>query len=137
MSPKKEGKAQPANDAGRDKRKQRIPGISIYRRGNTWSFLVSLDPDPLTLKRPRLPGGGFATYEAALSAAVLAKAQAVDKGRIRQPTSDLTVETYLRDWLESVKDHIKPTTYANYSTNIRAYVVPHLGHHKRPGCADT
>jgi len=110
--------------------KSNVPGITVYQRGETWSYTVYLDADPLTLVRSRLNKGGFPSGPDALEAAVLIKAAAEKDGRIRPPRGDLTAEQYLREWLEEIKPSIKATTYANYLTLIDAYVAPNIGHHQ-------
>jgi len=77
--------------------KSNVPGITVYPRGETWSYTVYLDVHPLTLKRDRLNKSGFPSGPEALEAAVLIKAEAEKDGRIRPPRGDLDVETYLRE----------------------------------------
>ena len=72
--------------------------------------------------------GGFETEEAALADAIRAKSESETNQR-GKPT-DLTVQQFLVEWLESVKDSVKPTTYSNYVDNVDAYIVPIIGHHK-------
>jgi hypothetical protein len=39
--------------------KSNVPGITVYPRGETWSYTVYLDAHPLTLKRDRINKSGF------------------------------------------------------------------------------
>ena len=42
--------------------------------------------------------------------------------------SQLTVATYLREWLETmVRPRVRPTTFANYEWYVEKYLVPDLG----------
>ena len=109
-------------------RNRRSRGITVYRRGEKWAFIVYLEPDVLTGKRPRLYRGGFDTDDAALVAAIKAKSEA-EEGRHIQP-SRRTLEQFLTEWLDSIKYSVKPTTYANYVDNVTAYIVPIIGHRK-------
>jgi integrase len=111
-----------------ERRLPRIPGITVYPRGSKWAYIVYSEPDILTKKRDRIYKGGFETDEAALADAIRAKSEAAGTKRIK--LTDLTVQQFLVEWLASVKDAIKPTTYANYADNIDAYIVPIIGHHK-------
>ncbi|GLH97125.1 site-specific integrase [Phytohabitans aurantiacus] len=109
------------------KRVQRlaVPGVTVYPRGKSFAYNVDLEPDPLTGKIRYEYKGGFTTEEEAWTAALKAKA-AVDAGRRVSP-SRRTVATYLAEWLTSIKDAIKPSTYANYVDYIDAYVLPQIG----------
>lgn len=103
-------------------------GITVYRRGEKWAFIVYLEPDILTGKRDRLYRGGFDTEDDAWLTAIKVKSEA-EEGRYIRPSSR-TVGQFLTEWLESIEHSVKPTTYANYADNISAYVVPVIGHRK-------
>jgi integrase len=103
-------------------------GITVYRRGEKWAFIVYLEPDILTGKRDRLYRGGFDTEDDAWLTAIKAKSES-EEGRYIRPSSR-TVVQFLNEWLESVEHSVKPTTYANYADNISAYVEPAIGHRK-------
>jgi hypothetical protein len=87
---------------------------------------VTGDPDVVTGKQARNCEGGLATYDEAWAAALAGKAE-LDTGRVTKPTT-ATVEDYFREWLAAVQTSLKPTTYANYRTNVEAYVLPAVGH---------
>lgn len=38
-----------------------------------------------------------------------------------------TVQTYLADWLETVKLNLRPKTYKSYEGIVRVHLVPHIG----------
>jgi integrase len=103
-------------------------GITVYRRGGKWAFIVYLEPDILTGKRDRLYRGGFDTEDAAWVAAIKARSEA-EESRYIQP-SRRTVGQFLAEWLDAIEHSVKPTTYANYVDNVNAYIVPVIGHRK-------
>jgi integrase len=111
----------------RRKRRQ-SPGITVYRRGGKWAFIVYLEPDILSGKRDRLYRGGFDTEDAAWAAAIKARSEA-EENRYIQP-SRRTVEQFLTEWLAVIEQSVKPTTHANYVDNVNAYIVPAIGHRK-------
>ncbi len=102
-----------------------IPGVTVYPRGKKFAYNVDLEPDPLTGNRRYEYKGGFATEDEAWAAAIKAK-NAVDAGRRVAPSKRIVAE-FLAEWLEAVRDSIKPSTYANYVDYRDAYVLPTVG----------
>ena len=95
----------------------------VMRRGRTWSYVIRVT-DPSGASRPRWVGG-FPTEQAAKAArdearVVARRGEFVDRSRI-------TVQTYLRERLESHALEVKPRTLSAYGQLIEAYVVPHIG----------
>lgn len=113
--------------AGRERRR-RAPGISVYPRGAKWSYTIYGDPDVLTGKRDRTNAGGFESENDAWTAALQQQAE-MQRGRTVKPSAR-TVEQFFTEWLDTVKHSLKPSTYANYSTNITVYIIPTLGRRK-------
>jgi len=113
--------------AGRERRR-RVPGISVYPRGTRWSYTIYGEPDILTGKRDRTNAGGFESEDDAWTAALRQQAE-MQRGRTVKPSAR-TVEQFFTEWLDTVKHSLKPSTYANYSTNITVYIVPTLGGRK-------
>ena len=107
---------------------RRSRGITVYRRGGKWAFIVYQEPDILTGKRDRMYRGGFDTEDAAWAAAIKARSEA-EENRYIQP-SRRTVEQFLTEWLDAIEQSVKPTTHANYVDNVNAYIVPAIGHRK-------
>ena len=105
-----------------------IPGVTVYPRGKRFAYNVDIGPDPLTGERRREYRGGFETEEDAWTAALKAKA-AVDAGR-RVAPSKRTVAGFLAEWLRTVRDSLKPSTFVNYTDYIDAYVLPSIGKRK-------
>jgi integrase len=105
-----------------------ITGVTVYPRGKKFAYNVDLGPDELTGKRRYEYKGGFDSEEAAWAAALKAK-DAVDSGR-RVAPAKRTVAEFLAEWLDAVRDSIKPSTYTNYVDYRDAYVLPNIGKRK-------
>lgn len=112
--------------AGR--KRHRVPGISVYRRGKTWAYAVSTGSDVVTGKRQRIYRGGFETDDDAWQAALQQK---TDLASGRTSTArGRTVDQFLSEWLTSIEHSVKPSTYSNYQTNINTYIRPAFGGRK-------
>jgi integrase len=106
-------------------RKRQVPGITVYARGRKWAYTVYGEPNILTGKRERYNKGGFEDEDQAWSAAVHKQSE-MGQGRKVKPAAR-TVEQFFTEWLVSVRYTLKPTAFANYSTNVASYVVPIIG----------
>ncbi|HZD00905.1 MAG TPA: site-specific integrase [Actinomycetes bacterium] len=99
---------------------------SVRKRGKTWTWYLDIGPDPLTGRRRQVSKGGFKTKKAAqedLNTAI-AKRQ---RGELAK-RSKRTVRAFLEDeWLPTVEANRRPSTAANYRTNIKVHVVPLIG----------
>jgi integrase len=99
---------------------------SVRRRGKTWTWYLDIGSDPLTGKRRQASKGGFKTKKAAqedLNTAI-AKRQ---RGELAK-RSKRTVRDFLQDeWLPTVETTRRPSTAANYWTNIKVHVLPLIG----------
>jgi integrase len=106
----------------------RIPGVTVYSRGKTWSYRIELAPDELTGKRRRDNGSGYDTEEEAWAAVFKAKAAEAPNRRKVEP-SKRTVAEFFSEWLDSLKgsNAIKPSTLTNYTDYTDAYVRPWIG----------
>lgn len=107
------------------KRQRHVPGITVYPRGANWSYRLDLEPDPLTGRRRRENGGGFATADAAWDAAIESQRRH-KQGRHVAP-SRTTVADFMAEWLDSIADSLKPSTRQNYADYVSAYVAPTIG----------
>lgn len=105
--------------------RRRVPGITVYQRGKKWAYTIYGEPDILTGKRERFNKGGFASEDEAWAGA-LKKHSEMERGRRVKPGAR-TVEQFFSEWLASAKYALKPSAYANYSTNVAAYIVPSIG----------
>jgi len=110
---------------GNKRRRPAIPGISVYPRGKTFAYNVELPADSVTGERRREYAGGFATEEEAWSEAVKVK-NSQEEGRLAR-SSRRTVAQFLTEWLETVQQELKGTTYTNYRDYSTAYVIPLMG----------
>jgi integrase len=95
----------------------------VIRRGSSWSYVIRVT-DGAGANKPRWVGGfrTEADAKAARDAARVAarRGEYVDRSR-------MTVETYLREWLQVHALEVKPKTYEDYRSLIAAYVVPRIG----------
>lgn len=108
--------------------RHRVPGVTVYPRGRKWSYTIYCEPDILTGKRDRMNQGGFTSEDEAWEAALRKHAER-NRGRNVKPATR-TVEAFFTEWLASIKHSLKPSAFANYTTNVNAYIVPHIGKRK-------
>jgi hypothetical protein len=109
----------------------KVKSITIYQRGNKWSFTIYGEPDTLTKERERHNRGGFATDWDAFDAAMLLKAKLAVGDVVKQlQPNTATVDEVMKVWLGTVEAVVKPSTFANWKTNYEAYVSPMIGHHR-------
>jgi integrase len=106
----------------------KVAGIVVYRRGNKWSYRIELERHPLTNERQWEYKAGHASEDEAWTAAIRAKAGRTNGSRVA-PAKRLVSE-FFTEWLEAIRDSVKPSTYTNYTDYRDAYVLPHLGHRK-------
>jgi integrase len=95
----------------------------VIRRGKTWSYVIRVT-DASGVSKPRWVGG-FTTEEGAKAARDEARV-AARRGQFVH-RNQLTVEAYLRGWLEGHALEVKPKTYEDYRSLIERYVVPRIG----------
>jgi integrase len=109
------------------KKPGRVTGITVYQKKDrkSWSYRLELERHPLTDERQFEYGHGFETEDAAWTAAVKAKSEHQQGRRIKP--SKITVEEFFDEWLDSIRDSVKPSTLANYADYRDAYVVPLIG----------
>lgn len=93
------------------------------RKDGRWTAQVYVTDSTGRRSRRTLYGSARADVEEKLSALLEAKAR-------HEPIapSQLTVATYLREWLETmVRPRVRPTTFANYEWYVEKYLAPDLG----------
>jgi hypothetical protein len=94
------------------------------RHGKGWGWFFSA-PDPATGKRRFYSRNGFATKKAAQEA-LSAELARFHNGAFVEP-SKLTVEAFLLEqWLPAVEGRLRPSTRANYQTNLQVHIIPAL-----------
>ena len=96
----------------------------VFRRGETWSFVVDLPPAPNGRRRQRKKGG-FRTRKVA-EAALAELLTDVQKGTVVEPNRQ-TLAAYLDDWLASAAPALRPTTAESYERAVRTWIVPRIG----------
>lgn len=101
--------------------------LACSRSHGSWTFVADVPADG-PQKRRQHTKGGFATKKDAEQALRVFQAT-TDSGRVVLPAK-LTVEQYLRTWLEAVSPSLAATAASNYRILIRCYVLPHLADHK-------
>lgn len=42
----------------------------------------------------------------------------------------LTVGDYLSEWVTHIRQHVRPSTYASYESNVRLHITPLIGRKK-------
>jgi hypothetical protein len=95
------------------------------RHGKGWGWFFSA-PDPATGKRRFYSRNGFPTKKAAQEA-LSAELARFHNGAFVEP-SKLTVEAFLLEqWLPAVQGRLRPSTRANYQTNLQVHTIPALG----------
>jgi integrase len=95
------------------------------RHGKGWGWFFSA-PDPATGKRRFYSRNGFPTKKAAQEA-LSAELARFHNGAFVEP-SKLTVEAFLLEqWLPAVEGRLRPSTRANYQTNLQVHILPALG----------
>jgi integrase len=98
----------------------------VYRRGETWTYVVDIGHDA-TGRRRQTSKGGFPTKKDA-QAALNVALNSLQQGTYVEPTT-ITVDHFLRDkWLPAAKTTIRPTTYSSYEIHVRVYLGPAFGH---------
>ncbi len=95
----------------------------VIKRGNTWSYVIRVS-DASGANRPRWVGG-FATENEAKAARDAARVAARRGEYVDR--SVVTVDVYMRDWLEAHALEVKPKTLAGYAFNVERYVIPNIG----------
>lgn len=83
------------------------------KHGAGWRYRIEFDTDPNTGKRKTISKSGFKKENEAKKA-LRAKLVEIDEGRYIEDTK-LTVESYLKQWLETHKTNIAPSTHLRYS----------------------
>lgn len=98
---------------------------SVVKRGNGYSVVVELDPDPITNKRRQKWHSGYRTRpdaERALTELLASK----QSGSYIEPTKQ-TFAPFTIEWLAVIKPTLRPATHYSYDRNRRLHVLPQLG----------
>ena len=86
------------------RQRPKVAGITVYKRGSTWSYRLDLGGDPVTDERQRENKGGFDSEDAAWKAALESQSR-LAQGRHVKP-SQRKVAEFLDEWLTVVKDQL-------------------------------
>ncbi|WP_349879517.1 tyrosine-type recombinase/integrase [Micromonospora sp. HUAS YX12] len=93
----------------------------------SWYFSVQLPRD--TPGPARFRKGGFRTAQQATTARDNALATAAAGTNPRR----ITVEQWLRRWLQSLPGRVRRSTAVTYGHHVDYYLIPYLGHHTMTG----
>lgn len=100
----------------------------VYKRGNRWSFLFDIDPDPLTGKRRQTGGSGFKSEAEAWKECRKAIKEYEDGQIVKK--SKRTVKEGFDEWLARIRHSVKPSQWQNWRNYLDYYVIPHIGERK-------
>jgi integrase len=100
----------------------------IYKRGKTWTYVVSIGYDETTGKRKQKTKGGFATKKEAQAAAAKLITE-INEGSFVEPSKE-TLGAFLNTWLEGKKMNLKESSYRLYERFTHTYIIPRLGNVK-------
>jgi integrase len=89
----------------------------IRKKDNGYAYTVSLGLDPKTMKYKQKSKGGFKTKKECQIAMIDFEAR-VNKGEYFKETK-LTLEAYLKQWLENIKHNITESTYEFYKNQSK------------------
>lgn len=95
----------------------------VIQRGATWSYVIRVT-DAAGVSRPKWVGG-FATEKDAKAARDLARVDARRGQFVHR--NKVTVEQYLREWLEGHALEVRAKTLEGYRSLMERYVIPRLG----------
>ncbi len=100
---------------------------SIYQResDNRWVGMVDLGYGA-DGKRKRKPIYGKTRKEVADKMKIVLHDQHIGKPIATDERG--TVEAYLKAWLKTVKEEVRPATYIQYEVSVRCHLIPRLGH---------
>jgi integrase len=97
----------------------------VRKRGATWTWYLN-GPDPATGTPRQRTKGGFRTKKECQAA--LGEAVASLRAGTYVEASKRTVRSFLVDeWLPAVEPKVRPSTWANYRTQVHVHLVPALG----------
>ena len=98
---------------------------SLLKRGETWSYVLSLGRGPDGKKQQKWVGGFRTRREA--EAALTEALERIRTGTWADPGRQ-TVGEYLEDWLTAVRPSLRSSTATSYEHTLRKWVIPRIGH---------
>lgn len=101
----------------------------VYQRGKSWTYVINLQPDPVTGKRRQKSKGGFKGEKEAW-AACRKMIQKLEEG-YSVDNENMPYGDFLYIWLEEyAKSKLKPTVYDINKVVIETRIIPELGNIK-------
>ena len=98
----------------------------VRRRGNTWAVVYDEGHDENGRRLQRWKSGFATRREAqAFLTDVLSR---LGDGSYAQPSKTTLAEFLNGEWLPAIEGTVRPLTYAQHVSTVRARIVPRLGH---------
>jgi integrase len=98
----------------------------IHRRGSSWTVVYDEGHDENGRRRQRSKSGFHTRREAQrFLTDVLAR---LGDGSYAQPSKTTLAEFLNGEWLPAIEGTVRPLTYAQHASTVRARIVPRLGH---------
>jgi integrase len=99
--------------------------MSIRKKDGSWQYSIEIGKDPKTGDRKRKSKGGFKTKKECQAA--LNKIMSDFNKGIFIEVSNMTLEVYLKKYLNSIKPNLTNKTYCTYLYLIDYHLIPNLG----------
>jgi integrase len=96
----------------------------IRKRGKSWAVVLDVDRDETGRRRQRWHSG-FSTRREA-TAALTELLGRVQAGTYIEP-SKRTLAVFLKEWLDSMRATVRPSTWATYKMLAQVHITPTLG----------
>ena len=98
----------------------------VHKRGATWTVVYDEGHDENGRRRQRSKGGFHTRRDAQrFLTDVLGR---LGDGSYAQPSKVTLAEFLISEWLPAVEGTVRPLTYTQHVSTVRARIVPHLGH---------
>ncbi|MEM9653701.1 MAG: site-specific integrase [Actinomycetota bacterium] len=90
---------------------------SVFQRNGSYGFRIDLEPDPSTGRRRQMSRQGFRTKREADNELRKALSDVAEGVAVNRTSVD--VRTYLDEWLEGQRQHLKETTWSSYEVAVK------------------
>ncbi|HEY3669504.1 MAG TPA: site-specific integrase [Acidimicrobiia bacterium] len=97
----------------------------VYKRGQTYTYVLDAGRDPGTGARRQKSKGGFRTKRDAEAALNEALSRAT-RGELTTATKQ-TVAEVLEDWLAASEPSLRISTFDRYQRDVRLHIIPKIG----------
>lgn len=101
----------------------------IYKRNDTWTYVIYLGRDPVTGKKKYKSKDGYRLKKEA-QVKLTEALESINSG-IFVDTKNITVKDYLLKWLKDyAENNVKYKTYVSYQGTVENHLIPNLGNYK-------